>query len=69
MRGRVPDGKVRFGYDHHYHGIYHRHCVDFLGGAVMDKQEFFTVAQIVVFFSLMSWFWCTLMDALAWSAW
>lgn len=35
----------------------------------MDKQEFFTVAQIVVFFSLMSWFWCTLMDALAWSAW
>ena len=35
----------------------------------MDKQEFFTVAQIVVFFCLTAWFWCTLMDALAWSAW
>ena len=35
----------------------------------MDKQEFFTVAQIVAFFGLTAWFWCTLMEALAWSAW
>lgn len=35
----------------------------------MDKQEFFTTIQILVLFWLAAWFWCTLMDALAWSAW
>ncbi len=35
----------------------------------MYKQEIFTMAQIAAFFGLTAWFWCTLMDALAWSAW
>ena len=69
MRGRVPDGKVCLRYDYRDHGVNYCRRVGFPGGAVMDKQEFFTTVQIAGFFALAVWFWCTLLEALAWSAW